>query len=247
MESGLSEWWHWCHSPQGNCPVRDMIPDSRVTWFTCSEIPPGANSHCHTQGHSPGPGGRGNRPATPVPILRLQPHHRRAGNDGQPGSSPSCWDDHGWAGVLLNSAGILPMPSAEWTLHLVLFKEIIKSSPWQPCKGAMPDFFPELEVKCASRNAARVLASCLSGRWPSRWGNRGCGRLAHRPAPGPAPALAPAMPLVPVTSSARQGTAMGCLVLPKAWLCVRKKTKGREPEKRSEKINFPFKYTGNWG
>lgn len=51
----------------------------------------------------------------------------------------------GWpqqARVSLNLAGILPMTSAQWRLLIVLFAEIIWSSPWQPCTGGMPDFFP---------------------------------------------------------------------------------------------------------
>lgn len=99
--------------------------DGRVTWFTWGEIPPSAESHGHKEGYSPGPGDCGNRPATTVPVLHLRAHHPRPGSDGQTSSSSSHWDDHGWAGVSPNPAGILPMTSAEWRLCIVLFKEII--------------------------------------------------------------------------------------------------------------------------
>lgn len=56
--------------------------------------------------------------------------------------SPWCWNGHRQSRVSLNPAGILPMTSAQWRLLIVLFAEIIWSSPWQPCTGGMPDFFP---------------------------------------------------------------------------------------------------------
>lgn len=84
-------------------------------------------------GHSPGPGTMGTDLPPLSPPTLAGPH---------PGSSPSCWDGHRQAGVSLNLAGILPMTSAQWRLLIVLFGEIISSSPWQPCMGGMPDFFP---------------------------------------------------------------------------------------------------------
>lgn len=94
METRLSEWWHWCHPPQGHCQMRDMTPASQCatqfTWGKSHPVLTATATHRHGLRHV----------GTDLPPLSPPDTHGHTtpGSDRWTGSSPACWDDHGWLG-----------------------------------------------------------------------------------------------------------------------------------------------------
>lgn len=121
----MSSLWHWCHLPQGNCQRGDMSSDSQTVPHSSLGVKyhlgPTATATLMGTALAWGTVGTDLRPLSPSYSADAPAQ----GNDGQPGSSLSHWDDHRWAGVSPSPTGILPMTSAEQRLCVVLFKGII--------------------------------------------------------------------------------------------------------------------------